>query len=228
MRLRYTRACLDAAQRWPPPGSSTRMDSRAPKSVRVFELGWVEWIFAQAHPITPILWFGPILFLAASRTLKADPTSRLLAVPLFFGGWLVWSLVEYALHRFVFHMGAETPEERLRAFLLHGYHHDFPNDKMRLVAPPLMSWPIALVLGLLTRWLMGADRWLPAFAGLTVGYLAYDYIHYYTHHFRPRWGPGKWLRRYHMLHHHDDRKSRFGVSSPLWDIVFRTYGSVMR
>ena len=102
------------------------------------------------------------------------------------------------------------------------YHHDFPNDKMRLVAPPLMSWPIALALGLLTRW-FGPDRWLPAFAGLTVRYLAYDYIHYYTHHFRPRWGPGKWLRRYHMLHHHDDRNSRFGVSSPLWDIVFKTY-----
>ena len=120
VRLRYTRACLDAAQRWPPQGSSTRINTRASKSVRVFELEWIERILAQAHPITPILWFGPILFVAAYRTLKGDPVSRLVAVPLFLGGWLAWSLVEYALHRLVFHMGARTPEQRLRAFLLHG------------------------------------------------------------------------------------------------------------
>jgi sterol desaturase/sphingolipid hydroxylase (fatty acid hydroxylase superfamily) len=224
--LRYTRACLDAAQRWPPPAWTTRIDPRGPKSVRVFELGWIERIFAQAHPITPILWYGPIVVIAAYRALKADSATRLFAVLLFFSGWLAWSLVEYLLHRFIFHMDAETPKQRLRAFLMHGYHHQYPNDKMRLVAPPLMSWPLGLVLAVITRWMLGAASWLPPYAGLATGYLAYDYLHYYAHHFRPRRGLGKWLRKYHMLHHHTDRKSRFGVSSPLWDIVFNTYAPV--
>lgn len=226
--LRYTRACLKAARRWPPPGSSTATSHRGPTSVRVFEAEWVERIFAQAHPVTPLLWFAPILFIAAHHTLKADPTRRLVAVPVFLAGWLAWSLIEYLLHRFLFHIDARTSKERLRAFLMHGYHHEYPNDKMRLVAPPLMSWPLALVVGVMTRLLVGPDYWLSAYAGLTVGYLAYDYIHYYCHHFRPTRGPGKWLRTYHMLHHHRDRTSRFGVSSPLWDFVFDTYRPIKR
>jgi len=111
---------------------------------------------------------------------------------------------------------------------VHGYHHIYPNDKMRLVAPPLMSWPVGAVLALITHWALGPGLWMPAYAGVTIGYLAYDYTHYYSHHFRPRGGPGKWLRSYHMLHHHDDRSSRFGVSSPLWDLVFNTYAPVRR
>jgi sterol desaturase/sphingolipid hydroxylase (fatty acid hydroxylase superfamily) len=111
---------------------------------------------------------------------------------------------------------------------VHGYHHVFPDDKNRLVAPPLMSWPLAGIFAVATHGMLPANGWLSAYAGLTVGYLAYDYIHYYTHHFRPKRGPGRWLRAYHMLHHFDDRRSRFGVSSPLWDVVFRTYQPVRR
>jgi sterol desaturase/sphingolipid hydroxylase (fatty acid hydroxylase superfamily) len=141
---------------------------------------------------------------------------------------LVWSLVEYVLHRFIFHMDARTRKQRLRAFLMHGYHHEYPNDKLRLVAPPLMSWPIGLVLAAMSRWLLGSDNWLPFYAGIAIGYLAYDYVHYYSHHFRPKRGLGKWLRAYHMLHHYESRESRFGVSSPLWDFVFGTYQPVRR
>jgi sterol desaturase/sphingolipid hydroxylase (fatty acid hydroxylase superfamily) len=31
------------------------------------------------------------------------------------------------------------------------------------------------------------------------------------------------LRAYHQRHHHEHAQSRFGVSSPLWDLVFGTY-----
>jgi sterol desaturase/sphingolipid hydroxylase (fatty acid hydroxylase superfamily) len=227
--VRYTQALLDAAQGWPPPDGARSEGARNDrKSVRVFESDWIEAFLARAHPVTPLLWFGPIVGFAAYRTLRADPSEQLLAAPLFVAGWLAWSLIEYVLHRFIFHIDAHTPKERLRAFLMHGYHHEFPDDKMRLVAPPLMSWPLAVVLAVLTHWFLGGERWLPAYAGMAVGYLAYDYIHYYTHHFRPRRGIGKWLRSYHMLHHYDNRMSRFGVSSPLWDFVFGTYEPLKR
>ncbi len=227
MFVRYTRECLDAAQEWPPGGDR---GSRAPRkpttSIRVFEARWFERYVAQAHPLTPILWFGPVVVLALRAAVKAERSAQLAAIPLLLGGWLTWSLGEYLLHRFVFHMAAHTPSQRLRAFLMHGYHHAYPSDRMRLVAPPLMSWPIGCLVASVVYGLLGADRWLPFFAGFAIGYLAYDYVHYYTHHARPRRGIGRWLRGYHMLHHHDDRHSRFGVSSPLWDIVFRTYRPV--
>jgi sterol desaturase/sphingolipid hydroxylase (fatty acid hydroxylase superfamily) len=227
MFLRYTRECLDVAEKWPPPRDRPSQSSgKAGASIPVFEERWFERFFARAHPLTPIVWFAPIVAFALFDAVKAGRRVELVTLPLVLGGWLTWSLAEYALHRFVFHMAAHTPRERLRAFLMHGYHHVYPSDRMRLVAPPLMSWPLACVVAVVIRQALGPAHWLPFFAGIVLGYLAYDYVHYYTHHFRPRRGMGKWLRSYHMLHHHDDRGSRFGVSSPLWDIVFRTYEPV--
>ena len=146
--VRYTRACLEAAARWPPAGRpwSGALRPRV-RSIPVFEPRIVDRFLARAHPITPALWFGPFIFVAAYRAVVSGEV--LLSLALFSSGWLVWSLLEYFLHRFVFHFEARTPEERLRGFLAHGYHHEFPDDATRLVAPPLMSWPIGLVSGLI-------------------------------------------------------------------------------
>jgi dihydroceramide fatty acyl 2-hydroxylase len=37
---------------------------------------------------------------------------------------------------------------------------------------------------------------------------------------RSRWA--KYLKRYHMMHHFKTPQARYGVSSPVWDVVFRT------
>jgi len=153
----------------------------------------------------------------------------LTTVGLFIGGWLVFTLMEYLLHRFLFHASAHTPDQKFRSFMVHGYHHEFPNDKLRLVAPPLMSWPIAAVMIFIYRATMGPNMWI-MFAGTATGYVAYDWIHYYTHHFRPSNAVGRWLKAYHLQHHFDDThgEGRYGVSSPLWDFVFGTYRPLKR
>ena len=81
--------------------------------------------------------------------------------------------------------------DRAAAILLppgHGYHHEFPNDRLRLVAPPLMFWTLAVVFGLLYYVVFGGRVWAQVFSGTVAGYLAYDCIHYYTH--MPFRGPG--------------------------------------
>ena len=60
------------------------------------------------------------------------------------------------------------------------------------------------------------------YAGIAAGYLIYDMLHYSTHHFKIKWRVWQFLRRHHMRHHAQTPDLRFGVSSPLWDIVFRT------
>lgn len=105
---------------------------------------------------------------------------------------------------------------------MHGYHHEFANDRLRLVAPPVMSWPVGAILAGLFYLAFGRFWW-PAVAGMMTGYVAYDWIHYYSHHARPTTAVGKWIRHYHLRHHYEDHNSRFGVSSPLWDFVFGTY-----
>ena len=106
-------------------------------------------------------------------------------------------------------------------FIIHGIHHDHPNDKMRLVMPPSVSIPLA-ALFFLAFWLILGDAAFPVFAGFIGGYLAYDYTHYYVHHFVPKSKFGKRLREHHMRHHFQDHRYGYGVSSPLWDVAFRT------
>jgi sterol desaturase/sphingolipid hydroxylase (fatty acid hydroxylase superfamily) len=62
-------------------------------------------------------------------------------------------------------------------------------------------------------------------AGTMAGYVAYDWIHYYTHHAKPKTALGKFLRRYHMRHHFENENRFYGISSPLWDLVLGTFFS---
>src|SRR5262249_49146800 len=157
-----------------------------------------EHVFARAHWVTPIIWFGPLIAYGIYRGISDPRTSGWRTGMFFVTGWLIWTLMEYLLHRYFFHLKPHDDKERIRAFLSHGYHHHFPDDPMRLVAPPVMSWGPAIVVSAIYYLAFGTHYWLPIMAGTASGYVAYDWIHYYTHHGRPRGGIGKWLRRYHM------------------------------
>ena len=196
-----------------------------PIRIQVYKNAFLEKWFAQAHPITPGIWFGWIVVYGLYVAL-AELTwwKGLLA---FGAGMLITSLIEYCLHRFAFHFKPKSESGRLNAFILHGYHHEFPTDPMRLVLPPIGIWPVAVLVGgaywaLFTYSGFGEYFWV-VYGGTALGYILYDWLHYYTHHFNPKGGPGKWLKRYHMLHHFDSPHHRFGITSPLWDLVFGTF-----
>ena len=177
--------------------------------------------FSRIHPSVPALIYVPVitaLIVLGARDGQGAGTIVLLA----FAGLFLWTLSEYWLHRKVFHWDPDHPIGHRLHFIIHGVHHDHPNDKLRLVMPPGASIPLAaLFFGLF--WLVfGLPTAYPLFAGFLVGYLAYDYTHYYLHHFVPRSDLGKRLREQHMRHHFQDHRYGFGVSTPLWDAVFRT------
>ncbi len=234
--LAYTEDCLNAAAgSWPASGAwalgqpqvQAARSGRRPTTIRLFKNGFVEHVLAKAHPLTPILWFGPLIAYGLYRGVHRF--GLLGELGLFVMGWLIWTLFEYVMHRFFFHLRADdSAKSRLRAFLRHGYHHEFPNDKLRLVAPPLMSWPLGAAIIAIYLWLLGPATAFALFAGTASGYIGYDWIHYYVHHFRPRTRLGRWLKGYHMHHHFDARlpNARFGVSTPLWDWVFGTYAGI--
>ena len=177
--------------------------------------------FSRVHPVVPALLFGPaiiaIVALGLDRGLGGAETALLVAA-----GFALWTLAEYWLHRKFFHWEPDNAFGRRMHFIIHGVHHDHPNDRMRLVMPPGASIPLAaLFFGLF--WLVfGLPTAYPLFAGFLVGYLAYDYTHYWLHHFVPKSQLGKRLREQHMRHHFQDHRYGFGVSSPLWDAVFGT------
>lgn len=178
--------------------------------------------FSRIHPATPFVVWVPVAILALAHAVLRQHTTIPVAIAACFGGMFAWTLAEYGLHKYVFHWENGTAWGKRVHFLLHGVHHEYPSDKDRLVMPLLTSVPLALIFYSLFITLFRGAVGEPFFAGFVVGYLFYDGSHYYVHHFVPKSRWGKFLRRHHLTHHFADHDGGFGVSSPLWDIVFHT------
>ena len=101
---------------------------------------------------------------------------------------MAWTLTEYFGHRFVFHTVFALPfglGPRFQ-FLIHGVHHIYPSDPLRLVMPPLLSAPIMLIALTLIRLVFGGAFAWPMLAGFIAGYVLYDCVHFWTHHGQPK------------------------------------------
>lgn len=176
--------------------------------------------FTRVHPTVPVVIFLPVIVVLA--VTGVGRLGLLYAAGLGLGGYLLWTLTEYWLHRVVFHHEPSHPLAQRLHWMMHGVHHDHPNDPLRLVMPPSVSVPLALAFAAVF-WLVLGPAGAPAFmAGFTAGYLAYDMLHYHVHHHRPRSAVGRRLRELHMRHHFQDEDRGFGVSAPWWDRVFGT------
>lgn len=186
----------------------------------MFETPFIEW-FSRIHPLTPFLFWVPMLAIMSWWSF-----SQGIAIGWFFGfaaaGWLAWSLAEYTLHRYVFHFIGPKPWQRRFHFVFHGVHHDFPQDAERLVMPLGVSIPMGMAFFLAMTAAFGMVYSSAMFVGFGGGYLAYDGIHYFTHHLKARTRVGKFLKRYHMVHHHTGMEGMWGVSQPLWDYLLGT------
>ena len=141
------------------------------------------------------------------------------------GGYVLWTFSEYWIHRAIFHFEPEAGFGARLHWMVHGVHHDHPNDPLRLVMPPAVSVPLAVlflaafvaVFGTPLAWAIGA--------GFLAGYLVYDMLHFALHHHRqPRTALERRLRELHMRHHFEDETHGYGISAPWWDIVFGTFG----
>lgn len=197
-----------------------RAISHAKITPRLFSNGVMEKL-SQVHPITPLVLYLPLVLYGLSVGIRHQSLVR---VGLFwFLGVFVWTFVEYSIHRFVFHYEPRHRFGRRLHFIIHGVHHQYPSDPMRLVMPPVISMPMAVVFYVGLTSLFGSVHPWPFASGFVLGYLAYDMTHYALHHFslkNSQWG--LWLKRYHLRHHFRDERRGFGVSSPLWDYVLRT------
>ena len=190
-------------------------------SIRLFKNPILESL-SHVHPVVPLLLWGPISGYLMYYSVAELGVSYQEMAGLFVIGMLVWTLTEYVLHRFVFHLPVIGPISDRFVYLFHGLHHDDPNDPTRLVMPPV---PAILIMWLLYMFfgLFFSDKYIYGFmAFFMVGYLCYDYIHYATHHFKMTSKVGRYLKKFHLQHHFRHEKAKYGVSSPLWDYVFRT------
>ncbi len=181
------------------------------ESGRMFENSFLE-AASRVHPATPFIFYVPIVLGLIAWGLYTGVTTWSQTAMYGLAGWVTWQWMEYMIHRFLFHWEGNGPITRRIHEIAHGYHHKYPDDGDRLVMPLGASIPLAILIsgGL---WLVGRpDATLPYFCGIVGGYLWYDFLHYATHHFKPRTNWGRELRSHHMAHHFAVPDLNFGIS----------------
>lgn len=131
-------------------------------------------------------------------------------------GLVAWSLMEYALHRYILH--GVQPFKRW-----HAEHHDRPfaligtsTIASLLLFAVLVFLPLAALVG----------KWpaLAATVGVMIGYLFYVTVHHASHHWKAR---GAWMqtrKRAHARHHLTGNHGWYGVTTSFWDRVFSSTG----
>ena len=192
---------------------------RLSASPRLFENALLDKL-SRVHWSVPLFVYVPVILALCVISFElVTPTATIGFIAL---GYAIWTLIEYFGHRYLFHWEFPGAFGKRIHFLIHGVHHDHPNDPLRLVMPILLSGPIMIIAWFVGTLLFGATYRFPTLAGFVTGYLTYDMVHYYTHHAAPTTKIGLTLRRLHLMHHYRDHDKGFGVSAPYWDFVFGT------
>ncbi|SNX85357.1 probable SCS7 - required for hydroxylation of ceramide [Melanopsichium pennsylvanicum] len=139
-------------------------------------------------------------------------------------GVVIWTLLEYTIHRFLFHIDDILPERPIFLtlhFLLHGVHHYLPMDRLRLVMPPLLFFVLSYPFTQLAHALFPNAVANGIISGSFSMYVVYDCMHYALHHTKlPQYM--KTMKQYHLEHHYKNFELGFGVTSKVWDYVFGT------
>ncbi|KAJ7057832.1 hypothetical protein C8F01DRAFT_324686 [Mycena amicta] len=220
-----------------------------PESARLFASPILEAATRTVWWVVPLLW-GPIFSYLGIRSLvqfdigprtlplfsqhPAIPlalithaltlTNVLKLLPCFLFGNFMWTILEYTLHRFLFHIDDLLPDRPiwiLLHFSMHGVHHYLPMDRLRLVMPPILFFSLQAPFTRLAHILFPAAVANGVISGAFAFYILYDLMHYALHHTQlPAYLREQ--KRYHLAHHYKNFELGFGVTSKFWDVIFNT------
>ena len=176
-----------------------------------------------------LLFFYTAVIVCLFIVTRNEALSPTVSLVLLVSGVLSWGLIEYVLHRFVFHYDAKSELGRKVVYGVHLSHHENPDARDQIFASLIISAPVAAIYMLLARLATGSWRAVAyLFTGLVIGYFYYEWLHYRSHHRKAKLRLFRYLKKYHLLHHYQTPELRFGVSSPLFDILFGTFRPIRR
>ena len=149
---------------------------------------------------------------------SADATGWewLSAIASFIAGAFVFTFIEYAMHRWLYHAKKGFASEN------HHVHHVDP------FGPSAMPCPCGSIVTTLLWCLclpaLGKTAASFFIGGMATGYLYYGVLHHLHHHIRVSIAPAGWLKTRWRAHarHHACVDRNFGVTTSLWDHLFGT------
>jgi sterol desaturase/sphingolipid hydroxylase (fatty acid hydroxylase superfamily) len=177
--------------------------------------------FRACIPAIPLILYCLSSALCFTWHFGGKDSQVFVVVGFFLLGMLLWTLLEYLIHRYIFHYEPKTRVGNGSTTSFTACITIIQTTGRRLVMPPSISVPLAFLFYGMFLLIFGRFA-SSAFAGLVFGYVCYDMLHYATHHFPMKRGVLLWLKQYHLRHHYKDDHVGYGISSPLWDYVFRT------
>lgn len=200
------------------------------KPARLFGPWYLEMFTRTSWYVVPLVWL-PIASLIGLKAIQQHlDRGNEFGVAIaktsgcFLLGNIIWTILEYILHRFLFHIDGVLPDRPIFLmlhFLLHGVHHYLPMDRLRLVMPPLLFAVLSYPFTQLAHALFPNAYANGIIAGAFAFYVLYDCTHYALHHTQlPKYVRD--MKIYHMAHHFKDADLGFGVTSKVWDYVFGT------
>lgn len=139
-------------------------------------------------------------------------------------GVIFWSLFEYCVHRWVYHVNYKNKGTRWFVEAFHLHHHRILTDFRVLNAGWLLIYPVTiLVWGIV--WLLTQDLFLTScFSfGAMLYYLFYEVIHFSIHYKLYQKGYLAMIQKYHLYHHHRRWNVNYGNTMVYWDMIFKTY-----
>uniref|UniRef100_A0A7N0ZR36 Fatty acid hydroxylase domain-containing protein n=1 Tax=Kalanchoe fedtschenkoi TaxID=63787 RepID=A0A7N0ZR36_KALFE len=188
---------------------------------RFFQSDFWEFLTLTKWWAIPVIWL-PVVCWSIFQSIRMGHTFPDILLMVAFG-ILIWSLLEYTLHRFLFHIETKTYWGNTMHYLLHGCHHKHPMDGLRLVFPPAATAVLLIPIWNIVKLLATPSTTPALFGGGLLGYVLYDVTHYYLHHGQPSREVTKNLKKYHLNHHFRIQNKGFGITSSLWDRVFGTF-----
>lgn len=150
-------------------------------------------------------------------------------------GVFVYSLVEYLMHRFLYHW---EPENKFIRFITadvgrhHMRHHREPSDYKAAINA--VQTPVIILCSFMATWVFVMPEpiegfWLASVLAGSMNYIAQELIHFGTHHMPMDNRLLAIVKRHHMLHHYREENSNFGLFWTFWDRLLGTaYHQVYR
>ncbi|KAH7836736.1 hypothetical protein Vadar_004950 [Vaccinium darrowii] len=182
---------------------------------RFFESDFWEFLTKNEWWVIPLIWL-PVVCWNISVSARMGYTSPQIAL-MMVCGIFIWTLIEYTLHRFLFHIKTTSYWGNTLHYLIHGCHHKHPMDGLRLVFPPAATAVLCVPFWNLVKLIFTPPLTPAMFGGGLLGYVIYDVTHYYLHHGQPKSELPRNLKKYHLNHHFRIQDKGFGITSSLWD-----------
>ena len=188
-------------------------------NTRIFKNDFLEILTYTSFPLH-VAFYGGLSLLFYAVGVRFSEVSALRGAGYWIGGLLLWTFLEYLLHRFVFHFVNENKYVQKFHFIFHGVHHNYPHEEKRTMMPP-SGGVLFISLFLAICYLIWGVNGIFVCGGIVFGYLCYSGLHYCIHMFKaPKFLQPLWT--HHLLHHYKDDENAFGVSNRFWDRIFGT------